>query len=162
MAGLALFSLKDPSLLAFCGRALDHNLRSVFGLKAIPSDTQMREILDEVHPNQLRPAFKEIFRQVQRGKVLEDYVFLEGCYLVALVCVESSGSQKVHCEPCLTRTHKTGAVPSYHQMLGAVLVHPDFSAVIPLMPEPIQRQDGQDKNDCERNAARRWIKQFRK
>ena len=51
MAGLALFSLKDPSLLAFCGRALDHNLRSVFGLKAIPSDTQMREILDEVAPN---------------------------------------------------------------------------------------------------------------
>ena len=80
MAGLALFSLKDPSLLAFCGRALDHNLRSVFGLKAIPSDTQMREILDEVAPHQLRPVFKEVFRQVQRGKILEDYVFLEGCY----------------------------------------------------------------------------------
>ena len=72
MAGLALFSLKDPSLLAFQRRALDHNLRTVFGLEAIPSDTQMREILDEVHPNQLRPVFKEVFRQVQRGKALED------------------------------------------------------------------------------------------
>src|SRR3954469_7174586 len=50
MAGLALFSLKDPSLLAFQRRALDHNLRSVFGLEAIPSDTQMREILDEFTP----------------------------------------------------------------------------------------------------------------
>lgn len=40
MAGLALFSLKDPSLRAFQQRALDHNLRSVFGLQAIPSDTQ--------------------------------------------------------------------------------------------------------------------------
>ena len=40
MAGLALFSLKDSSLLAFCRRTLDHNLRSVFGLKAVPSDTQ--------------------------------------------------------------------------------------------------------------------------
>ena len=39
MAGLALFSLKEASLLAFCGRALDHNLRSVFGLQRIPSDT---------------------------------------------------------------------------------------------------------------------------
>src|SRR5947199_177357 len=48
MAGLAVFSLKDPSLLAFCGRALDHNLHSVFGLQAILSDTQLREILDEV------------------------------------------------------------------------------------------------------------------
>jgi len=33
MAGLALFSLKDPSLLAFCDRVVDHNLRSVFGLR---------------------------------------------------------------------------------------------------------------------------------
>jgi hypothetical protein len=46
-------------------------------------------------------------------------------------------------------------------MLGAVIVHPDFSEVIPLMPEPIQRQDGQDKNDCERNAARRWLQHLR-
>src|SRR5580698_6851320 len=61
MAGLALFSLKDPSLLAFQRRALDHNLRSVFGLKAIPSDTQMRQILDDVGPEQVRPAYNEIF-----------------------------------------------------------------------------------------------------
>src|SRR4051812_47146124 len=73
MAGLAVYSLKDPSLLAFCRRALDHNLRSVFGLAAVPSDTQMREILDEVDPRLLRPLFKDIFRQLQRGKVLEDY-----------------------------------------------------------------------------------------
>src|SRR5215813_1634608 len=88
MAGLALFSLKDPSLLAFCRRAVDHNLRSVFGLAAIPSDTQMREILDEVDPALLRPLFKDIFRQLQRGKVLEDYAFLDGHYLVALDGVE--------------------------------------------------------------------------
>src|SRR5215213_930590 len=76
MAGLALYSLKDPSLLAFCRRCVDHNLRSVFGLQAIPSDTTMREILDEVDPQWLRPSFTDLFRQLQRGKVLEDYVFL--------------------------------------------------------------------------------------
>ena len=162
MAGLALFSLKDPSLLAFCGRALDHNLHSVFGLQSIPSDTQMREILDEVHPDRLRPVFKDVFRQMQRGKILEDFVFLEGCYLVALDGVEYFCSQKVHCDHCMTRHHQNGDVSYYHQMLGAVLVHPDFSEVIPLAPEPIQHQDGQAKNDCERNAARRWLKQFRK
>src|SRR5947208_10570968 len=80
MAGLALFALKDPSLLAFQRRTLDHNLRSVFGLQGIPSDTQMRTILDAVGPAQLRPVFRDVFRQVQRGKVLEDYVYLEGCY----------------------------------------------------------------------------------
>jgi hypothetical protein len=162
MAGLALFSLKDPSLLAFQRRTLDHNLRWVFGLEAIPSDTQMRQILDEVDPGQLRPSFKDIFRQLQRGKVLEDYVFLEGCYLVALDGVEYFCSKKVHCDHCLTRQHSNGEVSYHHQMLGAVIVHPDFPEVIPLAPEPIQRQDGHKKNDCERNAARRWLKRLRK
>src|SRR5690348_2055464 len=161
MAGLAVFSLKDPSLLAFCGRALDHNLHSIFGLASIPSDTQMRAILDEVSPEHLRPAFQDVFRQLQRGKVLEDYVFMESCYLVSLDGVEYFCSKKVHCDHCMTRTHDNGDVSYYHQMLGAVIVHPDFHEVIPLAPEPIQRQDGQAKNDCERNATRRWLKKFR-
>src|SRR5437868_8283774 len=160
-AGLALFSLKDSSLLAFCRRARDHNLRSVFGLQAIPSDTQLRTILDGVDAERLRPAFKDIFRQLQRGKILEEYVFLEGCYLVALDGVEYFRSSKVHCEHCLSCQHRTGEVSYYHQLLGAVIVHPDFPEVIPLAPEPIQRQDGQTKNDCERNAARRWLRRFR-
>jgi hypothetical protein len=162
MAGLALYSLKDPSLLAFQRRARDPNLRSVFGLVDIPSDTRMREILDEVSPHQLGPVFKDVFRQLQRGKVLEEYVFLEGCYLLALDGVEYFCSKKVHCAHCLTRQHADGTVSYYHQLLGAVLVHPDFAEVIPLAPEPIQRQDGHNKNDCERNAARRFLEQFRK
>jgi len=161
MAGLALFSLKDPSLLAFCDRVVDHNLRSVFGLHAVPSDTQIREILDTVTPQQLRPVFTDVFRQVQRGKVLEEFVFFKGCYLVALDGVEYFCSKKVHCSHCLTRTHANGDVSYYHQMLGAVIIHPDFGEVLPLAPEPIRRQDGDTKNDCERSAARRWLKAFR-
>jgi hypothetical protein len=162
MAGLALFALKDPSLLAFCRRPLEHNLRTVFGLQAIPSDTQLRTILDDVDPRQLRPVFRDVFRQVQRGKILEQYVFLQGCYLVALDGVEYFCSTKVHCRHCLTRTHRNGETAYYHQMLAAAIVHPDFPEVIPLAPEPIQRQDGQSKNDCERNAARRWLQAFRR
>ena len=162
MAGLAMFSLKDPSLLAFQRRARDHNLGSVFGLQAVPSDTQMREILDPVDPLQLRPLFTDIFRQLQRAKVLEDYVFLDGRYLVALDGVEYFCSKKVHCPHCMTRHHSNGTVSYYHQMLGAVIVHPDFKEVIPLAPEPIQNQDGHNKNDCERNGARRWLEAFRK
>jgi len=161
MAGLALFALKDPSLLAFCRRVVDHNLRSVFGLQAIPSDTQFRQVLDDVEPDHVRPVFTDFFRQLQRGKVLEDYVYLEGCYLVALDGVEYFCSRKVHCRHCMTRKHNNGEVSYYHQLLGAAIVHPDFHEVIPLAPEPIQRQDGHKKNDCERNAARRWLERFR-
>jgi hypothetical protein len=46
-------------------------------------------------------------------------------------------------------------------MLGAALIHPDKRAVIPLMPEPIIKQDGTAKNDCERNAAKRFIAKLR-
>jgi hypothetical protein len=90
---------------------VDHNLGSVFGLKAIPSDTQLREILDEVDPDRVRPLFKDVFRQLQRGKVLEEYAYLGG-YLVALDGVEYFCSKKVHCDNCMTRHHKNGLCPS--------------------------------------------------
>ncbi len=72
MSGVAMFSLKDPSLLAFDGRrATPEDLRKVFGIEVIPSDTQMRTILDDVEPEELRPLYKRVFSQLQRGKVLE-------------------------------------------------------------------------------------------
>lgn len=47
-------------------------------------------------------------------------------------------------------------------MLGAALVCPGVKEVIPLMPEPIVKQDGETKNDCERNALRRFLPKFRR
>src|SRR5262245_32052049 len=46
-------------------------------------------------------------------------------------------------------------------MLGAALIHPDRRDVTPLMPEPIIKQDGTEKNDCERHAAKRLIVKLR-
>jgi hypothetical protein len=40
--------------------------------------------------------------------------------------------------------------------LGAALIHPDRRAVMPLMPEPLVKQDGTEKHECEREAAKRW------
>src|SRR5205807_166222 len=54
-----------------------------------------------------------------------------------------------------------GTVTYRHQMLGAALIHPAQRAAIPLMPEPIVKHDGTDKNDCERNAAKRLIGKLR-
>jgi hypothetical protein len=47
-------------------------------------------------------------------------------------------------------------------MLGACIVHPDQSNVIPLCPETILNGDGSEKNDCERNAAKRFIENFKR
>ena len=46
-------------------------------------------------------------------------------------------------------------------MLGAAIVHPDNPTVLPLMPEAIVKQDGDTKNDCERNAAKRFLARLR-
>ncbi|MCH7764848.1 MAG: transposase, partial [Candidatus Marinimicrobia bacterium] len=68
MSGFAMFSLKDPSLLAFDERRKKENgnLCSIYGVNEIPSDTRMREILDEVLSEHMFSAYKVIFRALQR------------------------------------------------------------------------------------------------
>jgi hypothetical protein len=162
MSALAMFSLKDPSLLAFDERRNEDNLRNLFKIAQVPSDTRMRELLDPLEPLWLRPSFNDVFRQLQRGKALESFVFYKNCYLLALDGTGYFSSSSIHCESCLEKVNKqTGEVTYHHQMLAAVLMHPDHREVIPLAPEPIQKQDGSSKNDCERNAAKRLLRQIR-
>jgi len=162
MSAFALFSLKSPSLLAFDQERTEGNLHRVYGIERVPCDTAMREILDPVEPEALRPLFKHVFRALQRGKALEECVFVEGHYLLALDGTGYFASQQIHCASCLETHHRNGTITYRHQMLGAALIHPDQRAVIPLMPEPIITQDGTDKNDCERNAAKRLITKLRR
>src|SRR5208337_2708969 len=48
MSAFAMFSLKDPSLLAFDHRRhnLKDNFRTIYGINRVPCDSQMRDILD--------------------------------------------------------------------------------------------------------------------
>ena len=161
MSGLAVFGLKYPSLLQFDQQrrkpAEAHNLRTLYGVKQVPSDTQMREILDGIASRSLRPAFKAVFSDLQRGKGLESYQYLGGHYLLSVDGTGYFSSPTVHCDQCCVKNHRNGEVTYYHQLLGAAVVQPDHRGVIPLCPEPITRQDGNTKNDCERNAAKRLL-----
>ena len=164
MSAFAMFSLKDPSLLAFDKRRqTDDNLHTVYGIEQVPCDTQRRTTLDQVEPDEIKTLYTDVFRELQRGKELEKFVFMEGCYLLSLEGTGYFASHKIHCEACLKKVNKkTGEVTYYHQMLGGAIVHPDLKEVIPLAPEPIIQQDGQTKNDCERNAAKRFFEQLRR
>ena len=163
MSAFAMFSLKDTSLLAFDHRRRDpnDNFRTIYGINRVPSDSQMRDILDPLDPADLRPGFREIFRRLQRGKMLQRFAYLDGHYLLSLDGTGYFSSSKIHCPSCLVKHHRGGGITYYHQLLGATLVHPDLKEVIPLAPEPIIQQDGETKNDCERNATRRWLQRFR-
>ena len=161
MSGLALFALKDPSLLAFDKRRHDENMKSLFHIGRVPSDTQMREILDDVDPLDLRAGFCDVFRELQRGKCLKSFRFIEGSYLVLMDGTQYFRSDEIHCPSCLTKQHQDGHVSYSHQMLSAVMAHPNHQEVIPFAPEPIGNADGKTKNDCERNAARRLLRRIR-
>ncbi|MDO8466512.1 MAG: transposase, partial [Gallionella sp.] len=166
MSGLAVFSLKYPSLLPFDrqrGAPVEaHHLRTLYRVEQAPCDTQLRARLDGVEPRTLRPAFKALFASAQRGKVLDAYTYLDGYYLLSVDGTGFFSSSTIHCEQCCIKKNRAGEVTYYHQLLGAVIVHPDHREVIPLAPEPITRQDGDTKNDCERNAAKRLLPDVRR
>src|ERR671917_1440162 len=161
MSAFALFSLKALSLLAFDKERTEDNLQRVYGIGRVPCDTSMRERLDPVDPEHLRPAFKTVFRHLQRGKALEEMVFVQGHYLLALDGSGYFSSKAIHCNSCLEKHHRNGTITYSHQMWGAALIHPDKREGMALMPEPIVKPDGTEKNDGERNAAKPFATKFR-
>ena len=163
-SGFAMFSLKCPSLLNFKDQteADQSNLRSIYRIKGdIPCDNQMRGILDPVDASLLRPLFSACFQRLRQAGILRDYQYWYNYVIVSVDGVEHYSSTKVHCPNCLTRTHRNGEVSYHHSALAAVMVHPNQTEVFPLDFEPIVRQDGAKKNDCERNAAKRLCQQLR-
>ena len=72
MSGFGMFSLKDSSLLEFDDRrSKDKNLKKIYGLEKVPSDTQMRTILDPVSAEEIKPVFKDVYQVVKQNGVLE-------------------------------------------------------------------------------------------
>jgi hypothetical protein len=165
MSALAMFGLKSPSLLSFNqaykDEAVRHNLNKLYFVKRASSDTYMREELDIVEPENLRDCFCTIFSAVQRYELLEQYRFLDG-YLVLTDETGMFSSDKVHCKNCCEKHHRDGRTTYHHEALCAAIVHPDLHQVLPLCPEPISKQDGTDKNDCERRATQRFLVALKK
>lgn len=166
MSGLAIFGLKCPSLLDYDRKrrdiAIEHNLRDLYHVENPPSDTYLRMRLDEVDPNTIRPAFKNVFASFQRGKGIEAFEYLDGHVLISVDGTGHFSSNHVSCPHCCQKKGSDGKYSYYHQMLGACIVHPDKKNVVPLCPEAILNQDGAAKNDCERNACKRFLVNFRR
>jgi hypothetical protein len=169
MSGFAIYSLKFPSLLKFedeirnkrKGRS---NLQTIYGVKDVPSDTRMREVLDEVAPQDLRKPFTELFALAQRFKVLENFEFFKVEYLLS---VDGSGyfvSDTIHCELChRTVNKKNNSVRYHHEMLVGSIVHPDNRCVLTLAPEPLHKRDSKSiKSDWESSGMKRFLSDFRR
>ncbi len=162
MAAFAMFSLKEPSLLAFDARRQDDSLINLYRIESIPGDTQHREILDQVDPADLNECFADVFAELQRGGMLKPFVFHDGHYLLVIDGTKYFCSTNISCPQCLVQNSKSGKTEYSHRMVAAVLVHPDQKVIIPITVEAIVQQDGNNKNDCERNAVRRLLKLVRR
>lgn len=166
-AGLSAFGVfftQSPSFLEHQKKMADakgfSNAQSLFGVHKIPSDNQIRTLLDSSPPQTLFPVFDEILQHLEHTQLLSGFRSFENTLLVPLDGTEYFSSQKIHCPHCSSRTLKSGKTHYFHSAVTPVIVCPGKSQVIPLVPEFIIPQDGHDKQDCETAAAKRWLTQY--
>jgi hypothetical protein len=157
---LSVFFFQHPSMLDFQNKMKDklkrNNLETMMGVKEIPSNVQITTLLDEINPGAISGVFNENLLVLDRWGGLKDYRCLDGGVLIALDGVWYHSSEQIHCPHCLHKT-KDGLTTYYHSTLAGAIVMPGNTAVLPVAPEMITNADGAKKQDCERNAAKRWL-----
>jgi hypothetical protein len=161
LSAFAMFFMQSGSFLSF-QRKLEtgqgrSNCQTLFGIEKIPSDNYIRDMLDGADPGLLAPCFRRIEQRLLEPAMREAFARLGGRTLVAVDGTEYFCSQKITCPHCQTRKRSNGKVESYHSMLAATVVAPGHARVVPLSPEFIVKPDGAEKQDCERNAVKRWL-----
>lgn len=159
----AVFHLKDPSLSSFRDKydVRAENLQRVYGVTDLPGDTALRQGIDRVTPSELQALFRPQMDFLKSEGVLEERRVLGGHTAVSVDGTGHYCSGKKDCPQCMVKNHRNGKKTYYHQLLGAVAVHPGQKTVFPVACEAIVRQDGKTKNDCELNASKRIIPQIR-
>ena len=170
---LSVFFFQAPSFLEFQRRMQRENSRSnchtLFGVQAIPCDNRIRDLLDGVDPDRFAELFPLCLNAVGEQGALAPFERLGGRLLVALDGIQIHCSDTIRCAQCSIRHVGAQQREQYfHTMLSATVVADGHSLVLPLMPEFVQPQqdpgadqpelsEEQRKQDCERNAAKRWL-----
>jgi hypothetical protein len=163
LAAFSVFFMQSPSFLAHQARMEkergQNNARSLFQVENIPSDNQVRNLLDRVDPALVNPMFDHVFNGLNSVGYFEHYRSINKTILIALDGVNYFSSKKIHCEKCNSRKHDNGEISYFHHAVTPVIVAPENPRVISLTPEFVTQQDGHDKQDGEHAAVKRWLKQ---
>jgi len=161
LSAFSVFFTQSPSFLDYQRRMQRrlgrNNAQSLFGVHQIPSDNQIRNLLDPVPPETLFPVVAEISEGLYHGGYLQSFRSVFNTLLVAFDGIEYFASQKLGGDCCNQRTLSNGATQHYPVVLTPMIVAPGPAAVVPLAPEFVSPQDGHDKQDCELAAAGRWL-----
>lgn len=162
LGAFSVFFMQSASFLAHQEEMQSHeghnNATSLFGLKAIPSDNQIRNLLDPLESRHLFSVFGNVSSLLEENGELEAFRTYRDHLLILLDGTQYFSSKEIHCVNCSHRTH--GDETTYfHTVITPVVAAPGNSRVIALEPEFIVPQDGHEKQDCERAAAKRWLEQ---
>ena len=138
LSAFAVFFTQSPSFLDYQVRMQQergrNNATSLFGVHRIPSDPQIRNLLDPVAPHHLYPLLIDTVEGLYRLGELESHRALAGL-LVALDGTEYFTSEAISCPGCSTRTLANGKTEHVHAVITPVVVAPGQEAVFPLPPE---------------------------
>jgi hypothetical protein len=160
-----VFFFQHPSMLDYQERLKKKkersNVETILKVNGIPSNNQITRLLDGIAPGALAEVFQRGLETAQRYKGLDQYLVLNNTYrLVTLDGVWFYQSKNVRCPHCLHQELKDGDTLYYHDMIAAALVKPGGETVLPLAPEFIRNEDGEGKQDCEREAGKRWVEGY--
>jgi hypothetical protein len=169
MSAFALLFFQHPSLLEYQRRMKERtgqsNLERVFGVVALPSDTQMREILDGVRTEPVRRILPQTFEQMRRVGWTARFVTAvagQKYYPVVLDGSEYFHSTQIHCPHCLHQRQANGETRYSHLVVGATVTRAGSHAILPLDAEEVRNsEEGQEPQDCELTAAKRLVKRLR-
>ena len=168
-SAFAMFHLKDPSLhhyrISYPER--EANLERVYAINVLPSDSAMREGIDNIKPSELQDCFEVPLEILKNQGVFKVCEVLGGHQAILFDATQHYCSCKTPCEDCLVKHHRNrkGEITKItysHQALAAVMAHPSCKQVFPISSEAIVKQDGEKKNDCELNASKRLVPIIRK
>jgi hypothetical protein len=168
MSAFAMLFFQHPSLLEYQRRMQKRtgvsNLERVFGVEELPSDTQMREILDGVPTEPLRRVLPQTFEQMRRvGWVTRFVTEVAGqkYYPTVLDGSEYFHSTQIHCPSCLHQRQANGETHYSPVVVAATVTRAGSHAILPLDAEEVRNTDGQQKQDCELTAAKRLVNRLR-
>ena len=163
-AAFSVFFTQSPSFLAHQTTLTESqgnsNAQTLFGMQAIPTDNQIRDLLDAVPPQPVFPMFERVFAALLERGQLHAFRVLDGPLLVALDGTQYHRSSRIRCECCSVTKHSNGHIDYAHAVVTPVIVAPGHHRVLPLEPEFMAPQDGHQKQDGENAAAKRWISQY--
>ena len=88
LGAFAVFFTQSPSFLAYQRdmqrRKGRNNAQSLFGVDQVPTDPQIRNLLDPIAPEHLAAPFWRVFEQLQHGDYLKSYQGWLGALVVGV------------------------------------------------------------------------------